>query len=913
VLLAETDLSTGIDARDNFKLTGSYLYNTKTTGPVVPNTTAAWFDYANGKALKATLPVAPGNHRGPLAYTTMTTPDIALGNTIYTPEAKGVASSNDAPDATCLVVGGLYQQDTQPSYYRLDFLDKSNNYRDILRNHLYKVHIIKVHARGYATEDEAFRAKPVNMTAEVLDWNQGDMGDVIFDGQYMLSVNQGEFEFSSDARTAADKDNQLLIFTDYPKGWNIDPLITDAPGGTNAVAWLSVNVNAGTNPGGAKDRVALLTGENTSGSDRIAYLTIQAGRLNYRVKVTQTTQSKTAIEIIDKNGNPVSELLFFSDPGIRPDEQSFTVRWTPKSNPLMVTLAPYNNKQLFDFSNDNGYESVVPGQLTNPFGEKTCSIRPLRFTTAELAANPFCEKVSEFTYSLTNHGETKTKTIFIRQINYNIAYAADPYYLMDGQNDHYFTIRSNIPWRATLIDNNGANANVLVGLITTQGAGNSTVTGEKVFFQTVNDQGMKIVSGLATVHIEPVIPGTFLPFDVPLYCVSTPPFGSNSYLVTPSGLPLEINVNHVSRAMGNKPALLADPGFLGNEWLSNAKFGNGNYKVQVLWSDVNSFGTTTSVVQSAVLSGTGFHNAKITVIPGAASGNALIILYEEVGGTPGYQSAGGDMIKWSWHIWSTPDKTAIEAGAASATWMMDRNLGAMSSAASATVATDRLATGLYYQWGRKDPFPAMNNSYSYQRKVYYSPGIEAADKYNVASNGAPGLASATNRPLNFLNRDDWYDSGVTNDDLWGDGAGTAPSYVNTTTHKSVYDPCPEGWKVPDVDIWKTASANKTLVSGKIYLFGSYFPFNYDTRSPITKAPITKAPPGGGGPAGGGGDQGGGGPGYSTYGGWYWTATPDAVNKSKRLGVEYSTNGSSTAYTDAKLTRGYAGGIRCIRE
>jgi hypothetical protein len=131
--------------------------------------------------------------------------------------------------------------------------------------------------------------------------------------------------------------------------------------------------------------------------------------------------------------------------------------------------------------------------------------------------------------------------------------------------------------------------------------------------------------------------------------------------------------------------------------------------------------------------------------------------------------------------------------------------------------------------------------------------------------------------------------------------------VNASTHKSVYDPCPEGWKAPDVAIWNAVSANKTFTNGKIYLFGSYFPFNYDTRSPTTKGP-----PGGGGPAGGGGDQGGE-PGHSTYGGWYWTATPGAGNKSHRLGVEYVTTGSSSAYTDAKIPRGNAVCIRCVRE
>ena len=55
-------------------------------------------------------------------------------------------------------------------------------------------------------------------------------------------------------------------------------------------------------------------------------------------------------------------------------------------------------------------------------------------------------------------------------------------------------------------------------------------------------------------------------------------------------------------------------------------------------------------------------------------------------------------IIWSWHIWAT-DKPAEQVYKNNAGTMMDRNLGA-------TTGTPGIkeTVGLYYQWGRKDPF-----------------------------------------------------------------------------------------------------------------------------------------------------------------------------------------------------------------
>ena len=70
-------------------------------------------------------------------------------------------------------------------------------------------------------------------------------------------------------------------------------------------------------------------------------------------------------------------------------------------------------------------------------------------------------------------------------------------------------------------------------------------------------------------------------------------------------------------------------------------------------------------------------------------GNAVIGLFD----------AAGNCI-WSWHIWSVDyDPATMAQTYSSGAVFMDRNIGALT-----TDCTQPSSRGLYYQWGRKDPF-----------------------------------------------------------------------------------------------------------------------------------------------------------------------------------------------------------------
>ena len=159
-------------------------------------------------------------------------------------------------------------------------------------------------------------------------------------------------------------------------------------------------------------------------------------------------------------------------------------------------------------------------------------------------------------------------------------------------------------------------------------------------------------------------------------------------------------------------------------------------------------------------------------------GNALLGAYDSKG-----------KLLWSWHIW-VADYDPQQAGATlslNGYEMMGRNLGALEHS-NATSADIFDSYGLYYQWGRKEPFIGPS---TYQ----FSNGTSAAmydDKgarlMLLSETITPTLGTmeyATEHPLSFLvgveeSGYDWLWSG--SNALWGE-------------EKGLNDPCPRGWKV----------------------------------------------------------------------------------------------------------------------
>ena len=201
------------------------------------------------------------------------------------------------------------------------------------------------------------------------------------------------------------------------------------------------------------------------------------------------------------------------------------------------------------------------------------------------------------------------------------------------------------------------------------------------------------------------------------------------------------------------------------------------YRAKWLWS------TGTESIVSNV--GIGDSGRISFALKANANGNAVIALCDKDG-----------KIVWSWHIWAITMDNPMEPTHWSRgnTWLMsDINLGATSKTPG-----DVNSYGLYYQWGRKDPFPADAS------KCVFNSGVQmkgVSSKTNEVIADAVGYAVA--HPTYFLYENS-YRTWINN----ADQAVNAQSLWNSTTTKSSktkYDPCPQGYCVPpqNVHAWYT--------------------------------------------------------------------------------------------------------------
>lgn len=199
----------------------------------------------------------------------------------------------------------------------------------------------------------------------------------------------------------------------------------------------------------------------------------------------------------------------------------------------------------------------------------------------------------------------------------------------------------------------------------------------------------------------------------------------------------------------------------------------GNVKsVDVLWE---SFGTDVMPNVGDLIAEASYKNGYIcfSTPENFKNGNAVIAAKNSKG-----------TILWSWHIWCAEEGWQEQVYYNDAGTMMDRNLGATSATPG-----DVGALGLMYQWGRKDPFLG-SSSISSSNVLAVSTGT-----WNITS-GDSTVNTDTN-PMTFYT-----------------GSMSLPK-VSWESTKTVHDPCPAGWRVPEGGgdgVWAKALGSSASVS-----------------------------------------------------------------------------------------------------
>lgn len=189
-------------------------------------------------------------------------------------------------------------------------------------------------------------------------------------------------------------------------------------------------------------------------------------------------------------------------------------------------------------------------------------------------------------------------------------------------------------------------------------------------------------------------------------------------------------------------------------------------------------------------------------------------------------------ILWSWHIWIQPEVKVVSLGAYT---VMDRNLGATYAPEGTTFEGKNFnaSLGLYYQWGRKDPFFPPYSTYTTNTSTQpwfrkdYDGTWEKQNANTVTAKGT--IPQSVQQPLSYYYSGNTYwqtsytgNKGQAND-LWGyvGSAGT----IGDSFAKTMYDPCPPGYRVMQHDVFESANICQSNAETAYDIGGNNYTYN----------------------------------------------------------------------------------------
>ena len=283
-------------------------------------------------------------------------------------------------------------------------------------------------------------------------------------------------------------------------------------------------------------------------------------------------------------------------------------------------------------------------------------------------------------------------------------------------------------------------------------------------------------------------------------------------------------------------------------------------------------------------------------------------------------------VVWSWHLWIVNDNPLDATDTYSNNKVFMRyNLGAFTNSNGSTDEQKILDSyGMYYQWGRKDPFQRpyyFNASGADNESRYNEQGVYISEKYLERSSSNGTMEYVTANPMHFITNaacvedggdgvGDWLVSA--NDNLWNDA------------QKSLYDPCPYGWRVPtkeDLSVLSIADDNTPLDDtlrkqygwslsdgastffwsacgrrryndGKVENVNYYTKEEYDNYDPSWGCDPQPQP----------------------WAGYYWTSTTDASGKAVSLFFDLRTTRAVNHFdNDHKARKANGFQVRCVKE
>ncbi len=205
--IARVDISVA-DVESSFSMTSIQAFRVNSQLQITPNA------YSN--PLLVSEPSIPSTS----TTTINTNPIIIANNTsesqLYLPESAAPSVANQTSDATCVVVGGRYNNSDDITYYRLDFAPDIAGYPlgQILRNHHYTFNVIDITAAGWPTPEEAARNRSTNIQAAIQDWEDVGANVGLGGNTYYFQISTREITIPSIATPNAS--GFSLVATNVP-------------------------------------------------------------------------------------------------------------------------------------------------------------------------------------------------------------------------------------------------------------------------------------------------------------------------------------------------------------------------------------------------------------------------------------------------------------------------------------------------------------------------------------------------------------------------------------------------------------------------------------------------------------------------------------------------------------------------
>lgn len=270
-------------------------------------------------------------------------------------------------------------------------------------------------------------------------------------------------------------------------------------------------------------------------------------------------------------------------------------------------------------------------------------------------------------------------------------------------------------------------------------------------------------------------------------------------------------------------------------------------------------------------------------------GNAVIAVKDENG-----------KIMWSWHIWVT-NKNVYETQAVTASYQgttqtfmfMPFPLGWNDSTTAPTCT--------FYQWGRKDPFPPSDGS------LLTSTTDKTVYKYDTNGNSTTSdcwykVSSQADIATSILNPSTFYSVSAnwcsqSSNELWNVGNIATDVNFNSVT-KSVYDPSPAGFRLPETaaftgftvnggnegtpnGTWSSTTRGNTFTTNSVDTYWQACGFRYNDSGSLS---------------------------YVGSGGRYWSAGPSNNTNGRLLYFD-----SSTVYPQYHTYRALGYSVRPVSE